>query len=258
MKYAFAGDRAISVNILRFLILRGFAPSALLVSETTEASHASDLIGLAQIDNKYVFKGNAFKKSESLKKLEELNLDYIIGIHFPYIIPKSVLEIPKIGVLNLHPAYLPYNKGWHTPSWAIIEGKPYGATLHFMEEALDKGNIIHQKKLQVLPEDTADSLYQKALKLEEEVFFESFDKLVSLNPKSEIQSENGTSHLRKDLKSIQKIELNKTYTGEEILNKLRALTTNSISEAAYFEIDDKRIAVQVILKNLEDNGEAKN
>src|SRR5690606_40574828 len=64
----------------------------------------------------YIFEGNDFKNDENFSKLKELNLDYIIGIHFPYIIPTEVLKIPKTGFLNLHPAYLPYNKGWNTPS----------------------------------------------------------------------------------------------------------------------------------------------
>jgi methionyl-tRNA formyltransferase len=71
-------------------------------------------------------------------------------------------------VLNLHPV-LPYNKGWNTPSWAILDNTTYGATLHFMTEALDEGDIIHQKKLEIVFADTANTLYQKALELEKEV-----------------------------------------------------------------------------------------
>jgi folate-dependent phosphoribosylglycinamide formyltransferase PurN len=58
---------------------------------------------------------------------------------------------------------LPYNKGWNTPSWAILD-TTYGA-LHFMTEALDEDDIIHQKKLEIVLR-TANTLYQKALELE--------------------------------------------------------------------------------------------
>ena len=92
-------------------------------------------------------------------------------------ISKEVLIIPKIGFLNLHPSFLPYNKGWNTPSWAILDKTPYGATLHFMDQTLDEGDIIHQKRIDVLTVDTANNLYKKILKLEEEVFFEAFDEL---------------------------------------------------------------------------------
>lgn len=251
MRYAFAGDREISINILKFLISKGYIPAALFVSEPSKASHANELIQMAGLPEEYIFRGNEINQPGSLKKLAQLNLVYIISIHFPYIIPSSLLNIPLVGVLNLHPAYLPYNKGWHTPSWAIIEGDPYGATLHFMEEELDQGDIINQKILEVNPTDTANSLYQRALKLEEEVFYEAFEDILSLNPPRKKQIDKGSAHLKKDLKAIQRIDLDKKYTGEEIINKLRGLTTNSISEAAYFEINNKRITLQVTLKEFE-------
>lgn len=120
MKYAFAGDRNISCNILNFLISKNFHPSALFVTEGPNSSHSEQLVDISGLDESLIFKGNNFKKQEAINLLKDLNLDYIFSIHFPYIIPKNVLEIPKIGFLNLHPAYLPYNKGWHTPTWAIL------------------------------------------------------------------------------------------------------------------------------------------
>ncbi len=248
MKYAYAGDRAISVQILQFLMGKGLKPGALMVSDEEQASHAAALISMSGLAEDLIFRGNEFKTPAAVARLQELNLDYVFGIHFPYLVPKVILDLPKVGVLNLHPAYLPYNKGWHTPSWAILEGQPYGATLHFMEEAIDQGDIIHQKKLEVLPTDTANSLYQRALTLEEEVFFEAFENLLTLNPTRQKQDGQGTVHVKKDLEQIQKIELEQHYTGEELLNKLRGLTTNTEQEAAYFEYQGKKIAIQVFFK----------
>ena len=240
MKYAFAGDRQVSCNILKFLIERGYKPSALLVSSGENESHSETLMQISDLSENYIFKGNDFKVKANIEKLKHLNLDYIIGIHFPYIIPSEVLAIPSIGFLNLHPAFLPYNKGWHTPSWAIIEGKPYGATLHFMSEALDEGDIIHQKEIKVAQNDTANSLYQKVLKLEEEVFIEAFDDLKSLDPNRSKQVEKGSSHIKRDLEKIRKIDLEEKLTAKELLDKLRALTTNDHNELSYFESEGKK------------------
>src|ERR1044072_1415516 len=181
MRYAFAGNREISVKVLDFLVANNYKPLALLLCDETIASHNDELIKISGLNENIIF-GNAFKEEDNIQKLKALHLDYIIGVHFPYIIPPDILEIPKIGFLNLHPAYLPYNKGWHTPSWAIIESTPYGATLHFMAEELDAGDIIHQKQIQIDPADTAHSLYKKVLDLELEIFKESLPALVSLNP----------------------------------------------------------------------------
>lgn len=247
MKFAFAGDRKISCSILEFIISKGFKPAALLVSDFNKASHDQDLIRISGLDESLIFRGNEFKTPQAIEFLTRLELDYIFGIHFPYIIPAEVLQIPKIGVVNLHPAYLPFNKGWHTPSWAILEGYPYGATLHFMDEALDEGDIIHQKQIEVLPTDTANSLYQRVLKLEEEVFFEAFDDLSGLNPKRIKQVDKGTSHQKKELKTIQEISILESVNPLDLIQKLRALTTNDPNEAAYFVMDNKKIGVQINL-----------
>ena len=252
MKYAFAGDRKISLNILQFLISKGYKPSALFISDKNKSTHDEELIRLSGLDSKFIFRGNEFKNSLDL--LKTLELDYIFGIHFPYIISKEFLEIPKIGFLNLHPAYLPFNKGWHTPSWAIIDGTIYGATLHFMSEQLDCGDIIHQKKLIIQPEDTANTLYKKVLKLEEEVFYEAFDDWVRLKPKTIKQTSIGTSHSKKDLKDIQEIKLDEKYSGEYFIDLLRGLTTSVPEEGAYFILGGERFYIQVsILKGNKNN-----
>ncbi len=232
MKYAFAGDRNLSVQILDFLLVKGYKPLALLVSDASKATHKDILIEKANLDKEFVFVGNEFK--HNLDKLQSLDLDYIIGIHFPYIIPVEVLHIPRVGVVNLHPAFLPFNKGWNTPSWAILDNTEYGATLHFMEETLDTGAIIHQIELAPALTDTADSLYKKVIELEYIVFKEAFEDLVSLQPRRTKQIEKGTSYSKKDLIKIQEIELDRKYSGLEIINKLRALTTNNIQESSFF------------------------
>ncbi|MCG2419768.1 hypothetical protein K8089_12105 [Aequorivita sp. F47161] len=243
MKYAFAGDREISTNILAFIISKGYKPSALFVSDGSISSHSKELIDIAGLENDFVFKGNEFKNS--LELIKSMNLDYIFGVHFPYIIPNEFLELPQNGFLNLHPAFLPFNKGWHTPSWAIIDETTYGATLHFMSQKLDEGNIIHQKELVIQPSDTANTLYQKALRLEEEVFYEAFDDLVALKPKSVKQINKGTSHSKKDIKQIQEIQLDAQYSGKELIDRLRGLTTNNVEEGAYFVFDGERYYMQL-------------
>jgi methionyl-tRNA formyltransferase len=247
MKFAFAGDRKISCSILKFIISKGYKPSALLVSDFDKASHDDELIEISGLEESLVFRGNEFKNPKAIEFLSSLGLDYIFGIHFPYIIPAEILAIPKIGVVNLHPAFLPYNKGWHTPSWAIIERCPYGATLHFMEEALDEGDIIHQKKIDVYPIDTANSLYKRVLKLEEEVFYESFDSLTRLKPNRIKQLDKGTSRQKKELKALREINMSENSNAIDLINKIRALTTNDEKEAAYFIVDDKKIGVQINL-----------
>lgn len=251
MRYAFAGDREVSFTILKFMIAKGYKPLALMVSEEGKSTHSEVLKTVSGLEEEYIFIGNEVSEKRNVEKLKSLDLDYIIGIHFPYIIKKEVLEVPKIGFLNLHPAFLPYNKGWHTPSWAILEKSEYGATLHFMSEELDKGDIINQKKIGVYPEDTADSLYQRVLKLEVETFIEAFDELKVLNPSRIPQKTEGTSHKKSDLFKVNKVDLTDKVTVEDFIDKLRAFTTNDINEAVFFEKNSQKYAVQIQITKVE-------
>lgn len=248
-RFAFAGDRAIAVRVLRYLLARGDAPVALLVPDQGRASHAEALETLlAERPLVPVLRGPEFRAPAGLSLLRSLSLDYVVSIHFPYLVPREALEIPRHGWLNLHPAFLPYNRGWHTATWALLDQTPPGGTLHVMSEDVDCGPIVHQKRTPIEPDDTADSLYRRVLNTEFEVFSEAWPELsegrIDVRPQDR---EAGTTHTKRDLEDsgIQRIALDEAVTPRELLRKLRALTTNDPGEAAYYEEDGRRFRVQV-------------
>lgn len=249
MRFAFAGDRDIAVWTLEFLLAGGWRPEALLLPATSKASHGDRLAELcAYLPAERVFRGKAFRREPALSTLRELDLDLIVGVHFPYIVPPEVLEIPRVGVLNLHPAYLPYNRGWHTPSWAILEGTPIGATLHFMDEGIDTGHVVARRELDVGPGDTADSLYRRVKRLELDVFKEAWPALAAGDiTRTGQHPDAGNVHVKEDLldPEFRRIDLDTPTTAGELLRKLRAHTTNDPAEAAFFEQDGKRYRVRV-------------
>jgi methionyl-tRNA formyltransferase len=247
MRYAFAGDRDVAVDVLDFMIDRGHRPLALMLPEG--ASHAAELLRrCADLDPARVLVGDAFRGREGLRILGELELDYVICVHFPRPVPDEVLRIAAVGVLNLHPALLPHNRGWHCPSWAILEGTPYGATLHFITERLDAGDVIHQRELDVLPDDTADSLYARAKRLELDVFREAFPSLLTGAPPRRPQDLGaGTFHRRSDLlgPDVREIPADLPTSAGELIDRMRALTTDRIDEAAILVRNGERLRVQV-------------
>jgi methionyl-tRNA formyltransferase len=256
LRFAFAGDRDISVWVLDHLLQQGHRPLALLVSGPERASHADALRSRCDfLGADRVVQGKQFGTPEGVDMLSRLDLDFILGIHFPYLVPERVLAIPRQGVLNLHPAYLPYNRGWHTPSWALLDGTPAGATLHFMAPEVDAGDIVHQKRLEVSAADTAHTLYERLKRLELEVFVEAWPRLVAGDfGRIPQDSAAATTHTRAQLfaESIQRIDLAEAVPAGDLLRRLRALTTSRIDEAAYFEADGRRYRVQVRIE--EENG----
>lgn len=253
-RFAYAADRDIGVWVLDYLLERGDLPLALLVSEPGRASHADELVARCAPLGIPVLRGREFREPEGLRTLRELELDLVVGIHFPYLVPEEVLGAPRVGVLNLHPAYLPFNRGWHTPSWAILEGTPVGATLHFMDAGVDSGDVVHQRELAVSPADTANSLYARLKRLELEVFREAWPALAAgTYTRTPQDPAAGTAHKRSELFSdeVRRIDLDRETTAGDLLRRLRALTTSSVDEAAYFEHGGRRFRVQVDIQEEE-------
>jgi methionyl-tRNA formyltransferase len=250
-RIGFAGDREIAVRVLEYMLQQGGQPLVLLVPDGEAESHAQELVSLCPfLEAERVIRGADFSKEKALQLFRELDLDYMLCVHFPYVVPTEVLSTPRVGFLNLHPAYLPYNRGWHTASWAILEGTPIGATLHFMDQGIDTGDIVHQKKIDVSPGDTAHSLYVRLQKTELEVFKEAWPRLVARSYQRVPQnSTQATTRRRKELycDQLQRIDLDEMVRAGNLIRRLRALTTSRVEEAAYFEEGELRYRVQIII-----------
>lgn len=87
----------------------------------------------------------------TLENLTGSKFDVLVSDRSRYIIPQSVIEMFDGRVCNLHPSFLPYNRGDQPLLWAAVEGTPYGVTLHKVNEKFDEGDIISQSRF-VLPE----------------------------------------------------------------------------------------------------------
>ncbi len=250
LRLALAGDRALAVHVLDYLVGDAHTrPVALLLPKEGRASHDSDLLARCpDLGPDAVFRGQAFRTGAGISRLRSLNLDYLISIHFPYLLPPEVIEIPRYGCLNLHPSLLPYNRGWHTASWALLERTPIGATLHFIDEGMDTGDIAHQRSVEIEPGDTAHTLYQRVVQAEMQVFREAWPQIASGRHERRPQpAGKGSMHKRGDLlhPSVQELRLSEEGSVEQLLRRLRALTTSRIDEACYYEQDGRRFRVQV-------------
>ncbi|MEM6926020.1 MAG: formyltransferase family protein, partial [Myxococcota bacterium] len=202
MRFAFAGDRDLAVECLEFLLERGDRPEVLLLAGPKRASHADRLAALCApfLPPERILRGTWFRGPKGQAFLRELDLDLALSVHFPYIVPPEVLAMPARGFLNLHPAYLPYNRGWHTPTWALLEDTPIGATFHVMDDGVDTGDILAQRALQPTLGDTANTLYAKLKALEVELFREAWPALVEDQLHRQPQDPDaGTSHVKADL-----------------------------------------------------------
>jgi methionyl-tRNA formyltransferase len=119
---------------------------------------------IAKDNNIPVFEGNKINTQEMIKRLTKMNLDVIFSIQGSKILRETILNIPKLGCINLHTALLPKNRGCFPMAWAIINDEKFsGVTIHKMLPGIDDGPIIAQKKIPITEKETGETLYEKVM-----------------------------------------------------------------------------------------------
>lgn len=112
-----------------------------------------------------------------IKYLNSLKIDIIIN-QSQCLLKKDLLSVPALGVLNRHNALLPKNRGRLTPFWVLYKGeKETGVSIHFVEEGLDSGDIIIQKKFLINKNDDFNSVVKKNYKLASKAMIEAIQKI---------------------------------------------------------------------------------
>ena len=116
-----------------------------------------------------LFEGLSLKEVTTREIIIEFEPDLIVVSTFNIIIPSSIIAIPKLGIINIHPSLLPVYRGANPTFWVIMNGERYaGVTVHFIEnEEIDKGRIISSEKLEIGPQDTDGELRRKLSLLSE-------------------------------------------------------------------------------------------
>ena len=122
---------------------------------------ADGIYDLAKLCRKY-------KVDYSFDKISVSNMPFVpdaaVSIYYRDIIKKDVIEYCKGKIFNLHPSLLPKYRGCSSVTWALINGESeYGYTYHYLDEGIDTGNILIQKKLPIEEWDTQLDLYERVM-----------------------------------------------------------------------------------------------
>ncbi len=146
---------------------------------------------------------------KTIELLRDLQPDVVISGQ-GQLIKKEVLDIPRIGIINKHAGMLPKYRGVYPIFWAMLNNEnEIGVTVHFMNENFDDGEIIVQKRLAVMKDDTFESLYRKVIEVTPGVILEAIDRI----------EENRTSGMMNDSAEATYY----SYPQKEDIVKLRKL-----------------------------------
>ena len=91
--------------------------------------------------------------------LKGLKFDILISDRSRFLIPINVIEMFDGLICNLHPSFLPFNRGDQPLLWSAVEGTPYGVSIHQVSEKFDEGSIISQTRFNLPEELTLHAAY---------------------------------------------------------------------------------------------------
>lgn len=107
---------------------------------------------------------------ENIAVLESIRPDFLFSFYYRFMIKKEVLDIPIQGALNMHGSYLPKYRGRVPVNWAVIKGeRETGATLHYMVEKPDAGDIVDQEKVTIEFADSAFDVFSRVTEAAERI-----------------------------------------------------------------------------------------
>jgi methionyl-tRNA formyltransferase len=183
-------------------------------------------------------------EKEQLSLINEIEPDIVISSGFEHKVPEDIIEVPEQGIVNLHPSFLPYNRGSHPNVWSIIEDTPAGVSIHYMVEEIDEGPIIDRKEVRVEPDDTGGELYDRLQREMFELFRANWKDIKEGAEGREQNTDSGSTNFEKDLQEACEIDLDEKVKIGEFLKKLRGLTWKPYKNA-YFEKYGEKYFVEV-------------
>lgn len=155
---------------------------------------------------------NEFTEKIDVPFLRQNKIDFAVSYGYRHIIKKPVIEYLKGRIINLHISYLPWNRGVDPNLWSFLENTPKGVSIHYIDEGIDTGDIITQKKITKFDDkDTLASSYQKLTAEMTNLFKTTWPDILAGNIEPKRQREGGTFHKFVDKKPFEYLIEEKGY-----------------------------------------------
>ena len=181
---------------------------------------------------------------EFVEQLKNINPDVICVVAYGKIIPKEILDIPRLGCINVHGSLLPKYRGAAPIQWAVLNGdKETGITTMFMDEGMDTGDMINKEVVQIGDDETTGELWDRLSVIGANLLVKTLSDLENGTYAREKQGDNFTvaPMIKKEMAKIDW----ENQTSSEIKNLVRGL--NPFMEAFSF-LNDKKIKIWKVEK----------
>ncbi len=186
-----------------------------------------------------VLQPNRVKEEGFLKALTKLAPEIIVVVAFGRILPKSVLELPNYGCINVHASLLPKYRGAAPIQWSIINGEEKtGVTIMHMDEGIDTGDMIMKAEVSIDTKETGGSLHDKLAVCGGDLLLKALTAVENGTAPREKQKEEEASYVRMLDKSLGLIDFNRPAA--EIERLIRGLNP---WPSAYTYLDGKTLKI---------------
>ncbi len=188
MKVIFFGSGKYAISVIKVL-KKEFD----LFVFTTEKEKQSFLIRYLDENNVDYKSINSFLKEDVLKHKANLG----VLANFRLIVPKEILNLFPLGILNIHPSLLPKGRGATPGQEAIVNNdKLTGVSIIKLDEKLDHGPILAQKEEEIKDNDTADSLYQRLFEIGADLLYQNIKQYIKGNLKLVVQDDSKATYTK--------------------------------------------------------------
>ena len=227
MKIAFIGGVKFSHGILSTILENKKNVSIVFSYEENKKKSFSDMVSFDTLTDKYQInhiRVDNINDKNNVKVLKEIKPDVILVMGWSQLLKSEIIKIPKYGVIGSHPTELPKFRGRAPIPWAILKKlKESALTFFYIQEGIDNGDIILQKKFAVTSDDDASSLYEKIIHIGKEMVIELLlllesEKLMGKKQDSKMFLENWPKRTPEDGRIDWKLP------AEEIHRLIRAST----------------------------------
>ncbi len=186
MKAVFMGTPEFSVPTLQKMIDMGLEITAVVTQPDKAKGRGKKVVYTpvkekAMAYNLPVYQPVRIRKDEAfIEELKAMEPDIIVVVAFGQILPKSVLDIPKLGCVNVHASLLPKYRGAAPIQWAVIDGETKsGVTTMMMDVGLDTGDMLLKSEIDLDPKETGDSLHDKLAAMGGDLLEKTIEGLVA-------------------------------------------------------------------------------
>lgn len=184
-----------------------------------------------------VYQPEKISQSEDLQTLIDLKPDLIVTAAFGQILPKALLDAPRLGAINVHASLLPKYRGGAPIHQAIIDGeKETGVTIMYMAQKLDAGDIISQQAIDIEANDDVGSMHDKLSFLGADLLAKTLPDIINGTNERIEQNEEEATFASNISREDERIDWSKS--AQDIYNHIRGLSPWPV---AYTKLDDKNM-----------------